>query len=114
MLTGSIMGIFVLILDCVPSYHKIKAIDIAILNQQVSKPNLSHIKTPSKKIQILSFVPIVSITLLIIAFSFDWVNLLGVLLAISLFSGIFLAFELIQNYLLDIFCHEVQRELKKQ
>ena len=114
MLTSSILGIFVLIIDCVPSYHKIKAIDITILNQQIPKADLSHIKTPSKKIQILSFVPVVSITLLIIAFSFDWVNLLGVLLAISLISGIFLAFELIQNYLLDIFCHEVEREVKKQ
>lgn len=113
MLTTAILGLIVLMIDCVPSYQKVNAIDTDKLIQSKSKPNLDHIKTPVKKIQILSFVPVVSITFLIIAFSLDWVSIIGVLLSISLISGIFLAFELIQNYLLDIFCHEVQREISR-
>jgi hypothetical protein len=114
LLMTAIMSALVLLFDCVPSFRKIKTLELGQLQRNDSPHLIKDIKTDSKKMQILGLVPILSGIFLVCCIILDWTNLYGVLLAICLISGIFLAFELIQNYLLDILIHELKKDVDQQ
>lgn len=108
--SGSILSLLIVVIDCLPSYHRLK--NLSLDKQVVTYNNNSfdQIRKRDKALRALSFVPAFSIILLIVFYKQSWLHLSGIMMGITLISGIFLAFELIQKYLLDILNHEIIRE----
>jgi len=109
LLSSSILSFLVILLDCWPSYKKIKQLGDSNLDRNVFSSLAPEIKTEESKIHLISLVPLISIMTLLICGYFKLTDFYGVLLAATAVGGIFLAFELVQNYLLDILDHELKK-----